>query len=779
MRKSPRLAAARFGQSCRRIAGRLFRAGVAVLLLLTVAGPALAADEAPAQEGPIKTESVVDASAADDASAKLAVEAGTVEPVIALAAVFILGVAAQWLAWKTKLPSILLLLLFGFLAGPVFGLIPTDRLLAKEQTFSFVTLAVGLVLFEGALQLRFREIRDVGRVLASLLTVGVLVTWVLITLLARYVLGFTLEIALLLGALLTVTGPTVIGPILRQVRPTGRIGPIVRWEGIVIDPIGAVLAVLVFDVLASLQGGRLGEAGAEVFSGSLKVIFAGGLVGTAVAFGLLAMLRKHNIPDHLQSPCTLASVLLACVASNLLAHESGLVAVTVMGIVLANQRKVDIRHIFEFKENLSVLLISTLFILLTARLKLESFAALSWRGPVFVLLLILVVRPIAVWASTFRSQLSWREKAFLAAMAPRGIVAAAVASVFALETGADGRPLIPADQPFAPATFLVIVGSVAVYGLAARPLARKLDLAFENPQGALIASAHMVARAIARSLREAGYPVLLVDINYEYIQAARLEGLPAFHGNILSEQTQEELPLDGIGRLLALTRNDEVNALATLQYAEFFGRKECYQLVPQRTAAQAEHQPQSLQGRYLFDHTLSYNELVKRYEAGYRPKATKISETFTFQRFVDRYVGDYLLLFIITPTGDVDVVTTDEEPRPEPGSIVIAMVQPKAPKKLVEKVGDAKAEIATIELNELTDEEKEETAKEKAVESAKDAVAGERPAKKPSEGETSSVADRDAVGTGQSTGTRESSDSVASSGTDVPNSATLSGDGEA
>ena len=637
-----------------------------------------------------------------------AVTSGAVTPVVALAGVFVLGVGAQWLAWRTRLPSILLLLLFGFLAGPVFHVIPTDELLEKEQTFSFVTLAVGLVLFEGALQLRFREIEHFSRVLVSLLTVGVLVTWALATLAAWVVLGFSIEISLLLGALLTVTGPTVIGPILRQVRPTGRIGPIIRWEGIVIDPIGAVLAVLIFDVLQTLQGGRLGEAGLDALAGSLRVVLVGGIVGLAVAYGLLWALRRHQVPDHLQSPVTLASVLLACVASNSFAHESGLVAVTVMGVALANQKRVDIRHIFEFKENLSVLLISSLFIILTARLKLESFAELSWRGPLFVLVLIAIVRPAAIWVSTWGSPLSWREKAFLAMMAPRGIVAAAVASVFALETTETGVPIIPADEPFAPATFLVIVGTVTVYGLAARPLARRLGLAFENPQGALIASAHPAARAIGRALREAGYPVLMVDINHDNVQAARLDGIPVYHGNILSEQTQEEMALDGIGRLLALTPNDEVNALATLQYAEVFGRKESYQLIPRRIATTGEQQPQSLQGRYLFGCDLTFERLNKLFADGYRPKATKISAEFTFQRFVDRYAGDYRLLFVIGPDGDVDVVTADEEPRPGPGSMVIAMVMPKPTQKLVDRVGGTRAELATLESQELTKTEKKQ-----------------------------------------------------------------------
>lgn len=641
-------------------------------------------------------------------------------PLIALSAVMILGISAQWIAWKTHLPSILLLLAFGFLAGPVSGYIadlagfdPTthgdsstetlafdaesdgedpprtwqfidpDKLLGKDFLFSFITLSVALILFEGALQLRFHELSHFGGVLLSILTIGVLVTGVLATLGAIWFLNFPVSLAILLGFLLTVTGPTVIGPILRQVRPSGRIGSIARWEGIIVDPIGAILAVLAFEVQHELAVSDYDLAATSALAGIVQTSLVGCLVGFAFAELLVWLLKRRKLPDHLQSPVALILVLASCVISNTFKHESGLIAVTVMGLLVTNQRKVGIRHIFEFKETLTVLLVSTLFILLSSRVRFEDITALGWSGPAFVTFLIVIVRPIAIWVSAAFSDLSWREKTFLTFLAPRGIVAAAVASVFAIKLQRDG---VPEAKLIVPATFQVILGTVAVYGLLARPLAYKLQLAFRNPQGCLIASAHPGARAIAVALREAGFLVRVVDVNYDNIQAARMEGIPVHQGNILSEQTEEALDLGGIGRLLSLTANDEVNALAALQYGELFGRDECYQLVPHRRADKGEKQASHLQGRHLFSPDLTYGKLDTLFESGYSVKATKLSEHFTFKRFEERYGGDYYLLFVVSAEGNLNVLTVDEEVSPTAGEMVLALVPPVAKKTTEESL---------------------------------------------------------------------------------------------
>lgn len=595
---------------------------------------------------------------------------------VALAALFVLGTAAQWIGSWLRLPSILFLLAFGIIAGPVTGFLHPDEMLG-EVLFPVVSLAVAIILFEGSLNLRFRELGEIRNSLLSLLTVGVITTWAGGTLLAHLTLGFGWLKSLLLGAILVVTGPTVIGPLLRQIRPIGRVGSIARWEGIVIDPIGAVLAVLVFEAGAEarstwLTGGTMTAVegvGTAATLGLLKTIIAGGGIGVVAAVGLAWLLRRHLLPDHLQNPITLMFVVAAFTASNLIQHESGLVAVTVMGVVLANSRGVDIEHILEFKENLSVLLISALFILLSARLDMDAFATLGWGGVAFLVGMILVVRPVSVWLSTSKSRLTWQEKVFLSWLAPRGIVAAAVSSVFALRMGDNGTGLVPA-------TFLIIIGTVCVYGFTAYPLAKRLGLAVENPQGLLIAGAQAGVRAIAHSLQEAGFQVVLVDVNRWNIRAARMEGLTTREGNIMSERLLERVNLGGIGRFLAMTPNDEVNSLAGIHLRGLFGRAGVYQLFPHRQAEGQEHAPQSVRARYLFGEDITNRVLNERFAQGAIVKTTKLTEEFNYAAFQQQYKGTALLLFRIDENQQLDVVTVDEEVSPKPGQTVIALVNP-------------------------------------------------------------------------------------------------------
>ncbi len=470
-----------------------------------------------------------------------------------LAAIVVLGIGAQWLAWRLRLPSILLLLTFGFIAGPATGFIHPDRLFG-ELLFPIVSISVGLILFEGGLSLRIADLREIGRPLWSLITIGALVTWALASGAGRSILGLDTGPALLLGAILVVTGPTVVGPLLRHVRPTGKVASVAHWEGIVIDPVGAVLAVLVYEALSVAPTTGPVAAARAVLSQLGLTLVVGLTIGGAAAFAALELLRRFWVPDFLQSPLLLMLVTGAFTASNLVQAESGLLTVTVMGVILANQSTVPVKHLIEFKENLRVLLIASLFILLAARVTPADVTALGWRGPLFVAFLILVVRPLSVLAATLGTSLRPKERVFLAWLAPRGIVAASVASVFALRMGDAGTGLVPA-------TFLVIVGTVAVYGLTAAPLARRLGLSNPNPQGILFASADPGARAIAGAVKAAGFPVLLVDNNRANATAARLAGLPTAFTSVLSEDALDGVLQSGLGRLLALTPDDEVNAL--------------------------------------------------------------------------------------------------------------------------------------------------------------------------------------------------------------------------
>ncbi len=413
-----------------------------------------------------------------------------------------------------------------------------------------------------------------------LVTLGALITWVLSSLAAYLLIGMGPYVAALTGAVLVVTGPTVIGPLLRHVRPARRIGSILQWEGIVIDPIGAVAAALVFDAVV------IGRSSGSMLM-LLRILAVGIGLGLLTAFLLVRWLRRYWIPDFLHSPVFLAAATGMYALSHELAPEAGLVTVTVLGVALANQRQVPVRHVLEFKENLRVLLISCLFIVLAARIRVEDLFRLGFGGVAFLAVLIFIVRPVSVFFSTWGSDLSWQERVFLAFLAPRGIVAAAVSSVFALELThysqlhTDAAGLVGPEK-VVPLTFLVIVGTVAFYGPISAPLARWLGLAGKNPQGVLFAGSALWVRNLAKMLHQEGISVLLVDTNYRHVAAAAMEGLPSQCASIISEY-MEEIDLAGLGRLLAVTPNDDLNTLAAMEFAPVFGRAEVYQLSPGET----------------------------------------------------------------------------------------------------------------------------------------------------------------------------------------------------
>ncbi|HVR35269.1 MAG TPA: sodium:proton antiporter [Methylomirabilota bacterium] len=589
-----------------------------------------------------------------------------------LTLILILGIGAQWLAWRLRLPSILLLLLAGFVAGPVSGWIDPDALLG-EWLMPLVSVSVALILFEGGLTLKFAELRIVGRVVRNLISIGAGVTWAVTTLAARFLFGWEWNLSILLGAILVVTGPTVIMPLLRHVQPGRQVGSTLKWEGIVIDPIGALLALLVYEAILVQE---LQEVPALAVVGFLKTILVGGVLGALGALVLVFLFKQHLVPDFLQNPVSLMLVVGVFTVSNLLQHESGLLTVTLMGIALANQKRVAIRHIVEFKENLRVLLISALFVLLAARLNFADFEELNpVRSAVFLAVLLFVARPLSVAFSTWNTQLTRNEKLFLAWMAPRGIVAAAVASIFALRLSEQGHPQA-AD--LVPVTFLTIVGTVAIYGLTASPLARWLGISKPNPQGVLIVGANPVGRALGLALQNEGVQVLLADTNRENIHAARLQGLPTYFGSMLAERTREDLDLAGIGRLMALTPNQEVNALTALHFIEFFGRAQVYQLPGKEPRERPQESlSQELRGRLLFTPDLTYGELLKRIESGAVVKKTSLTGEFSFEDFKAHHGANAIPLFVILENGVVQFSTAENPPRPQAGRALISLVDSK------------------------------------------------------------------------------------------------------
>ena len=517
--------------------------------------------------------------------------------------------------------------------------------------------------------------REGGKATVQLVTIGAIVTWGLTALCTYYLAGLDdWRIAALVGAFLVVTGPTVVVPLLRHIRPSKKMGSIVKWEGIVIDPVGAILAVLVYEyihVTSESDGGGV----TTVLWHMVSTGVVGLGVGVISGYLLVQLIKRFWIPDYLQAVSFLAVTLLAFGVSNLMFHESGLLTVTVLGIYLVNQKQVAIHHVREFKEHLGVFLISCLFIVLGSNFKLESIQVVGVNGLWFLLAMIFVVRPISVFAATIKTGLSMQEKVFLSFLAPRGIVAAAVASVFSLELAN-----INVDQnlrsQIVPLTFVLIVGTVTVYGLFSAPLARLLKLADENPQGVLFAGAGAWVRDIAEALMNLDQQVLLVDSSYANWRETRMRGIPVECASILSEHLLEETDLSGIGRLVAATPSNEVNALAVQEYTSVFESKNVFQMAPwdinagKRTSV-SEH---SL-GRLVASEDLPYVRIRNGYRQGAEVKTTLITDEYTIEDFYEKYGADNAaVLFVLDSNGRLHINSAHEPHDVKTGDTVIAIV---------------------------------------------------------------------------------------------------------
>ena len=595
-----------------------------------------------------------------------------------LAVVLVVSVAAQWLAWQVKLPSILLLLLIGFGLG---RFLDPEQILGREVLFGGVTIAVGIILFEGSMSLRLKHVRDLGRPVLRLCTVTVGIAWVLITV-SAWLIGLSLQVALLVGAILVVTGPTVLAPILRQLRPTRRVSSLLRWEGIVVDPIGAVLAVLVFQGV--LIGG-VGEALPELLWAVVRTVVIAALIAGGVGVLLEVLMRRHLIPDFLHGVTFLAAAVGAMVGANALQDQSGLVTVTVLGIFVGNRPDLHVEHVAEFKEHLQVLFVGGLFVVLAGRIEPQAVLQVAPRALLFVVLLVAVVRPVSVLVGLAGTKVSRQERVLLACMAPRGIVAAAVSSIFALSfthnAQESGRPelvhLAGQASQLAPLVFIVIVCTVAIYGLGVGRLAERLGLASPSPQGVLFVGDDDWVVQAAKVITESKVQTVVVSRHYRSLAGARMSGLPTVTANILSDYAVKDMDLAGIGSLIACTPEEEVNATAAREFAGVLGRAHVYQLrralAEDRSSDKRKAEASHLTARAPFRPALSYAEMADRVAAGMTVKRTRLTAEFTLAHFMERYGEDTVLMFVIKEEGSIDVVHEGMKIPPS-GISVVALV---------------------------------------------------------------------------------------------------------
>jgi NhaP-type Na+/H+ or K+/H+ antiporter len=582
----------------------------------------------------------------------------------ALALIGLLGIGAQWLAWRLRLPAIVLLTFFGLLAGPAFGWIHPSRDLGPLLG-PIIKVGVAVILFEGGLSLRFHELRQAGVGVARLVTLGVLVSFPLGSLAAHYVGGLSWAVALVFGAIIVVTGPTVIIPLLRQARLRRRPASYLKWEGILNDPIGALLAVVIFENFVFVGEAPLTQMLPRVALG----LGVAALLGVGVGLALGQAYRRGFVPEALKGPGALAAAIGVYVFANYALSESGLLAATLLGITIGNMRLPSIDEIRRFKEYIALVLVSGVFILLTADFNPAILLRLDWHSILLLGLVIFAVRPVAVLLSTLGAGMSWQERALLAWIAPRGIVAAAVAAVFGpalTERGYVGAELL------LPLVFALILVTVLAHGLSIGWLSRRLDLSARSANGVLIVGASPWAVGLAEALKEAGIPVMIVDSSWHRLRAARLAGIDVFYGEILSEASEREIEFNDYGILLAVTDNDAYNTLVCSRSAAGFGHHRVFQLAEVAgDESDPKRLPRTVRGLILGAEHAWYEALHSNWYRGWTFQKTQITEVYGYDEFLASIAEGSMPIAAVKPEGEIQLHSPEHPIKPKSGDTVI------------------------------------------------------------------------------------------------------------
>ena len=592
-------------------------------------------------------------------------------PMAMLVAVGVASIVCQYLAYMLRLPAILPLLLAGLALGPLTGVLDPDALFG-DMLFPLVSLAVAIILFEGALTLKLSDLAGHGSMVRNLCTLGALVTWAIATPAAYFLLDMPMQLAALFGAIVTVTGPTVIVPILRTVRPNTRISNILRWEGIVIDPIGALLAVLVYEYIAAAQ-----SPFEHTLLVLLKVIVIGFGLGALAGYFVGLLLRNNWVPHYLRNTAVLTLMLGVYAASDLMEHESGLLTVTVMGIWMANMKGLDVDDILEFKETLSVLLISALFILLAARVELFTLAQLGWGAVVVLIAIMYIARPLSVFLSAPGSGLNWRELTMLSWIAPRGIVAAAVSALFALKMESFG---LPNSELLVPMVFLVIIATVVIQSLTSKSVAKLLDVRAPYPNGYLIFGGGRFARMLAKDLMDKDVPVRIADTNWDAIREARMENIPTYYGNPISEHASLTMDLSTTGKVLVLSPYRQLNPLVTYHFEHVLGEGTVLGLSDGAQEGRASHRVSEGYAKKLelFSENATYSRLASLVAKGASIRTTRLTDEFTLDDYRETYGNRATRLYGVDPQGKIHICTVSHEFEFQEGWQIVSLIAPEA-----------------------------------------------------------------------------------------------------
>ena len=583
---------------------------------------------------------------------------------VKFALIGLLGIGAQWIAWRTGKPAIALMLIAGVLAGPVTGLIDPQRDFGALQQ-PIIKLAVAVILFEGGLSLNFRDLRHAGPAVLRLVVIGVPVGLVLGTAAAFYGAGLPLGISALFGGILVVTGPTVIGPMLRSLRVPARVRDTLKWEGIVNDPIGALLAVAIYAYITYIGPDRSAIAiGLDVAAATLIA----GAIGVGLGFGLTTAFRRAYIPEYLKAPTVLVAVIAGFVAADLIKHETGLITVTLMGVVMGNRQTQSTAALKHFKEDLAVLLISGVFVILSATLQWEVVERFQARFLIFLFLLLFVVRPLTVIASLAFSGMPWRERLFVAWIAPRGVVAIAVTSLFALRLEDFGMK--DADA-LVPLVFGVVVATIFAHGFSAGWVARRLGIDKGKGEGVLLVGANAFTTALGGALQKMGLTVMIADTAKFALRAARKQSLDVHQGDILDEVTQDTLDMQQFQHVIAATDNDSYNSLVCADLGPEVGADKLSQTGIDETRLSRRR------ARMLLEEGETVDALQLRVGAGWQFGRTRITSIFPYEAYRARLVAGAEPVAVLKPDKRLLLFSTSQRPVVEPGDTMLTFAPPE------------------------------------------------------------------------------------------------------
>ncbi|MFD2137050.1 cation:proton antiporter [Novosphingobium resinovorum] len=579
---------------------------------------------------------------------------------LVFALIGILGIGAQWIAWRTGWPAIALMLAAGVLAGPVTGLIVPERTFG-ELLEPMVSVAVALILFEGGLSLNFRELRKTEGAVTRLMLIGIPLGWVLGTLACYYVAPCLAGRDPIRGDSRgdrADGGDPAAAPEQRRPRPRA----ILKWEAIVNDPFGALCAVITYEYLRRVdEGGTL----LSVVAALLGAAVVAGLIGYATARAIAWAFPRGHVPEYLKAPVLLVAVIGTFVLSNLIQQETGLLAVTVMGVAVANMRLDSLRDIHPFKENVTVLLISGVFVLLSASLNFEVLRLFEWRFIAFLLALLFLVRPATVLVALAFSKIPWNERLLVAWIAPRGVVAVAVSGLFALRLDqlgyGDGSILVTLS-------FSVVVATIVAHGFSIRYVARWLGVMGAPQKGLLIVGSTPWSLSLARQLKSLDLPVMISDASWQRLAAPRQAGIATYHGEILAETTEERLDLTQFQVLVATTENEAYNALVCNEFAPEIGRDAVYQLGGSGDDEDHRSLPEALRGRAMFAAGHGVEEIMERETAGWTFRKTRISEQFDFTDARSSLPDEADMLFVLRKDGRIRFFTHASRPTPQAGT---------------------------------------------------------------------------------------------------------------